>query len=352
MRPYFVPISLALAALADAANISSPPIAPIYAPVPSAALGPSVSNTTGYRVEAFGQGAYMLTDGLYQVIFLVACESVIVVDAPPTIGHKMLKGIRTVTDLPVSHVVYSHAHADHIGAAYLLNDHNVTYVAHEETLKALTQTKDSNRPLPNVTFSDELDLTICNQTLHLSYKGPNHEPGNIFIYAPIQKLLMLVDVVFPGWAPFDALAESQNIPGWIRAHSQILDYDFDHYVGGHLNRAGTRQDVVNQRDYVTQLFDNCAEAINLSAAPPNASNPLSVQKLIPPVVAANPGNPWALFYVYEHESVGAWCANKTTAAWLGRLAGVDVYTQDNAVTMIDSLRIDFGILGPFGVTDS
>lgn len=344
MRSSFLASILALAALATATT------APKYAPIPSAAVGPPVSNTTGYRVEAFGKGVYLVTDGLYQSIFLIACDGVIVVDAPPTIGHNLLKGIRTVTDLPISHVVYSHAHSDHISAAYLFNEHNVKFIAHEETARELAQVHHADRPTPTITFSDKLDLHVCNQTLELSYKGANHQPGNIFIYAPIQKVLMLVDVVFPGWVPFDALAVSQNIPGFIKAHEQILEYQFDHYVGGHLDRAGTREDVLLQQEYITQLYNNCAEALRLSAAPPNASNPLSVPTALLPVEAANPGNQWAVFEEYLEGLTASWCANKTTASWLGRLAGADVYASSNALAMIYSLRLDFGMLGAFGVS--
>ena len=351
MLPKFSPISFTLIVLANLVAPSLQATSPVYAPIPTAAEGPPVSNSTGFRVQGFGHGAYMVTDGTYQSIFFAACDSVIVVDAPPTIGYKLLKAIRTVTDLPISHVVYSHAHADHIGAAYLFRESNVTFVAHEETLKELKQVKDPKRPFPDVVFSNHHHLHVCNQTLKLSYKGPNHQPGNIFIYAPLQKIVMLVDIVFPGWVPFDALAESQNIPGFIKAHDQILEYEFEHYIGGHLNRVGTRQDVVNQRAYVTDLYNNCAEAIRLSGAPPNASNPLSVQTSLAAIQAADPRNSWALFEVYIHDVVASWCANKTNAVWLGKLAGADVFGQSNAVTMVESLRIDFGILGPFGVTD-
>jgi glyoxylase-like metal-dependent hydrolase (beta-lactamase superfamily II) len=58
----------------------------------------------------------------------------------------------------------------------------------------------------------------------LAYHGPNHSPGNIFTYLPAQRILMLVDVVFPGWVPFAYLAESQNIPGWLEAPAQALGY--------------------------------------------------------------------------------------------------------------------------------
>lgn len=349
MRLSSVHLFAAFTALAMAATPSSLTSVPTYAPIPPAAVGPVIPNITGYHVEAFGHGAYMVTDGLYQSVFFVACDSVILVDAPPTIGRNILKAIRTVTDLPVTHLVYSHAHADHIGAAYLFKGPNVKFIAHEETLLWLSKVNDTTRPKPDITFSKNHHLHVCNQTLDLSYKGPNHHPGNIFIYAPKQKVLMLVDIVFPGWAPFDSLGEVQNVPGFIKAHDQLLEYHFDYFVGGHLNRYGTRQDVINQKEYITELYDNCAEGIRLSAAPPIASNPLSVETAFAVVKTVNPGNPWALFEDYLYDLVGKWCANKTNTAWQDRLAGLDVFGVHNAVTLIESLRIDYGILGPYGV---
>lgn len=53
--------------------------------------------------------------------------------------------------------------------------------------------------------ADAADPSRC-QELRLDYRGPNHSEGNIFIWAPKQKLLMLVDVIFPGWVPSTRLA--------------------------------------------------------------------------------------------------------------------------------------------------
>ena len=83
-------------------------------------------------------------------------------------------------------------------------------------------------------------MQIGNKTLQLDYYGNNHSPGNIFIYAPNHKVLMLVDVIFPGWVPFPYLAEVTYIVGVINAHDIVLNnYDFDTFVGGHLTRTGT-----------------------------------------------------------------------------------------------------------------
>ena len=61
---------------------------------------------------------------------------------------------------------------------------------------------------------------------------------------PHQKVLMLVDVIFPGWIPFPYLAVANDVTGFIKAHDIALNrYDFDTFVGGHLTRLGTRDDV-------------------------------------------------------------------------------------------------------------
>jgi hypothetical protein len=105
----------------------------------------------------------------------------------------------------VLHAVQVGAEADHIGAAGQFAE-TATYVGHEATAELLTRSNDPNRPVPTVTFTDSYELTLGDQTLQLDYHGNNHEPGNSFIYALEQKVLMVVDIVFPGWVPFADLA--------------------------------------------------------------------------------------------------------------------------------------------------
>jgi glyoxylase-like metal-dependent hydrolase (beta-lactamase superfamily II) len=90
------------------------------APVPDAAKGVQIAPDKGYYVKEIADGLYWLTEGAYTTMFLTTGEGVIVVDAPPTIGDKLLKAIAEVTDEPITHVIYSHSHADHIAAAGLV----------------------------------------------------------------------------------------------------------------------------------------------------------------------------------------------------------------------------------------
>lgn len=299
------------------------------APVPPAAKGPA----SGYLVEEIADRVYWLTDGLYQMIFVTTAEGVVAVDAPPTIGRNISRAIATVTSSPVTHAIYSHHHADHTGAMTLYQ--GARFYAQTEVAGLLRQANDPNRPLPDVTFDRHLTVQAGQDILDLAYHGPNHSPGNIFINLPAQRVLMLVDVVFPGWVPFAYLAESQNIPGWLEAPAQALSYPFDTYVGGHLTRLGTRDDVIIQQEYVAEHKAQAANAIA-------TFDPASVYQSV------DPANPWAVFRAYL-DGVAAQAASAVVPNWTGRLGGADVYTLSNAYQLVESLRIDYGQLGPFGI---
>jgi len=314
----------------------------VFAKLPATAVGPKIPES-GYFYEHLGDGTYWITDGSYQSMFVVSTEGVIVVDVPPTIGKNLLYAIGNVTDKPITHLVYSHAHSDHIGAAAIVVNKHTEIIAHKDTLELLQLTPDPLRPFPTTTFRDNYDVVVGNQTLQLFYHGENHYRGNIYIYAEDPKVLMLIDVVFPGWVPFSELAVSSNIPGWIQAHDIILKYDFKHYIGGHLTRLGTKADVLVQKEYIKDLFDNCKAAIELTAT---ADPVLGAQAILGAVGALNPGNPWSQFKGYL-DVVAEYCGNKTTEKWVGKLGAADVFSFENAYAMVERLRLDYNVLGPF-----
>lgn len=320
----------AAAAAAVATGTGCPPTATV--PVPPPARGPAIPKS-GYLVEEIADRTYWLTDGLYQMIFLVTAEGVVAVDAPPTIGNNIVRAIAGVTKARVTHAVYSHHHADHTGAMVLYD--GARFYAQHDVSGLLRQVRDPNRPLPDVTFHERLTISAGEDRIELAYHGPNHSPGNIFTYLPAQRVLMLVDVVFPGWVPFAYLAESQNIPGWLAAPAQALSYPFQTFVGGHLTRHGTRDDVAVQQQYVAELKAAAADAID-------TFNPATVY------ASVDPTNPWAVFRAYL-DGVAAQAADAVTPRWLDKLGGADVYTLSNAYQLVESLRIDYGHLGPFGI---
>jgi len=295
------------------------------AALPDTSFGPQIDFSKGYLVEEIRDGLYWVTEGAYQVMFLTTGQGVIVVDAPPSIGENYLKAIAEVTDEPITHVIYSHTHNDHVGSMNMFPS-DATYISHQDAADTLTKRNDPNRPVPNVTFEDKYTLEVGNQKLELAYYGPMHESGNIFIYAPNQKVLMFVDVIFPGWTPFKDLALAQDVPEFLAAHDKVLEYNFDTYIGGHLTRLGTPEDVQIQKEYFQDI----------QAAAAKANQEVSFMEIGMDVGFENP---WLVFQIYA-DSITQQCADEVVPKWIDRLGGVDLFTYDHCWKISESQRID------------
>jgi hypothetical protein len=142
---------------------------------------------------------------------------------------------------------------------------------------------------------------------------------------------MLIDVIFPGWVPFDSLAQSTDIPGWVDAHDHVLAYDFDTFIGGHVTRTGTREDVTIQQEYLADV----RSAVEKAHAELDMRD---VQRR-----ASDPKNPWA-FVETMNGLITTAATDSVVAGWTGRLAGADVYTASNVRAMASALHIDHGTL--------
>jgi glyoxylase-like metal-dependent hydrolase (beta-lactamase superfamily II) len=315
---------LATTALAGAQQAATGPT-----PLPAAALGPEIPKDKGYIVKEIRNGLYWVGDGSYITMFLVHKTGVIAVDAPPSLGKKYLAAIADVTSKPITHVIYSHAHTDHIGAADMFPK-GAIIIAQEETAKLLKRYRDPRRPVPQVTFKDHYVLNVGGQVLQLDYHGPIHVAGNTFIYAPKQKVLMLVDVAFPGWIPYKDLAVSQDVPEYVRGYDVALSYDFDTYIGGHVTRPGTREDVMVGREFV----------LDLKRAARAAMAAVSFQDVAKTV--ANP-NRWSLINAYRDAQAQAQkCVDELLPRWRDRLGGVETFLPSHCAVMVEALNIDYG----------
>jgi len=155
---------------------------PDYAPVPQSALGPAL-NEQGYYVDRVERNLYWITDGTYQSAFLTTTDSVVLLDAPPTIGHNIQRAVDELAAAngvsnKVTHLIYSHHHADHAGASSLF-DKNVTRIGHEERRRLLLRDDDQARPPNEETFGDRRRLEIGGERIDLAWHGANHSPDNI-----------------------------------------------------------------------------------------------------------------------------------------------------------------------------
>jgi glyoxylase-like metal-dependent hydrolase (beta-lactamase superfamily II) len=337
-RRSFLARGAALAAVPAVAGLAGGALAepafadtlPDFAPVPPSALGPAV-NAQGYHVGRVHRNLYWVTDGTYQAAFLTTKDGVVLFDAPPSIGHNLQRAIDEIASAngvsrKVTHIVYSHHHTDHLGASSLFG-RRVVRVGHAETKKLLARDDDPTRPVPDVTFESRHTLRVGGERVELAWRGTNHTPDNIYIHFPDHDALMLVDINLPGWVPFDSFNLNEDVPGSIAAPAKAMAYPWRHYIGGHMGRLGTRDDITLHQQYM----DDIATA---SRAALDTVDPT-------PYFVKYGENMWAAVRGYL-DAVTAATAAPVIEKYTGVLAAADVFTASTAFHVMQSIRLDLG----------
>jgi glyoxylase-like metal-dependent hydrolase (beta-lactamase superfamily II) len=303
---------------------------PDYAPVPRSAIGPAL-NDQGYYVGKVERNLYWVTDGTYQAAFLTTPDGVVLFDAPPTIGHNLQRAIDEIAKAngvsnKVTYLVHSHHHADHAGASSLFGKEAVR-IGHEETRRLLLRDNDPARPAPEETFSDRRTLRIGGERIELAWHGSNHTPDNSYIHFPDHDTLMLVDIVNCGWAPVYISNLTEDIPGYSAAPAHALTYPWKHYIGGHLGRLGTRDDVTLHQQYMADIDASVRKA--LTTVDPT------------PFFMKYGENVWAGVKGYLDACADA-AAAPVIEKYTGVLAAADVFTASTAFWVMESIRLDLG----------
>jgi glyoxylase-like metal-dependent hydrolase (beta-lactamase superfamily II) len=311
---------------------SNAPFLPEYVPVPQSALGPPL-NDQDYYVGRVERNLFWVTDGTYQSAFLLTDEGVVLFDAPPTIGHNLRRAVDEMAKAEgvtnkVTHLVYSHHHADHAGAANLFGD-DLVRIGHEETRRLLIRDNDPTRPAPEVTFTDSYLLSVGGDRVELAFHGPNHSPDNIFIHFPDHDALMLIDIVNSGWVPIYNCNLSDDIPGYIDAPSTALGYSWKTYIGGHLGRLGVREDIELHQAYISDIVQSAQGA--LSSVDPT------------PYWAHYGQNVWAAVKGYLDAVTDA-ATDPVVKKYTGVLAAADIreFTRSTTFMIMQSMRLDQG----------
>jgi glyoxylase-like metal-dependent hydrolase (beta-lactamase superfamily II) len=308
---------------------------PGYAPIPSSALGPAL-NEQGYHVGRVERNLYWVTDGVYNSAFLLTPDGVVLFDAPPSIGHNLQRAVDETAAAEgagntVTHLVYSHHHADHGSASSLFG--NVLRIGHEETRRLLARDGDPTRPLPDDTFADSYTLEVGGERVELAWRGSNHTPDNIYIHFPGHDTLMFIDVVNAGWVPIYNVNLSEDVQGYMAAPEIALSYPWTHLISGHLGRLATRDDVALHQRYIADIEASSREALQ-------NVNPV-------PYYVQGGVNAWA--GVKGHlDAVTARAAAPVVAKYTGVLAAADIeeLTYTTTFQIMQSLRLDKGPSGP------
>jgi hypothetical protein len=138
---------------------------------------------------------------------------------------------------------------------------------------------------------------------------------------------MLIDIVNPGWAPVYLSNLTEDIPGYLQAPATALAYPWKHYIGGHLGRLGTRQDVSLHQQYMADI---------------TASVRTTLPTIDPtPYFQKYGENAWAAVKGYL-DAVADTAAAPVIDKYTGVLAAADIFTLSTTFWVMQSIRLDLG----------
>lgn len=157
---------------------------------------------------------FVISDGYHSgnTAVLVRGEGVVLVDTKGAgDGQRILDLIKSVTDKPVTHILNTHTHEDHVGGNAFFAQH-VEVIAHERTAARMTDMNEfrestTKHGLPDRTFKDTLPLFSGSDAIEMYYFGAAHTDGDAFIVFRGLGVMHAGDT-FPGVNPADSTGGS------------------------------------------------------------------------------------------------------------------------------------------------
>jgi cyclase len=180
---------------------------------------------------------HRVSGGTGNSFFYVGPDEVLLIDAKISgdAAKAMLAEIRKITDKPIRRVVLTHSDGDHVNGLVSLTQ-PLTIISHANCRQDIARANTSSAtklPLPNEVFSKEMTLFVGNTEFRLMYFGPAHTDGDVVIYIPSEKTVIVGDLVFIGRDPLIHRNKNGSSFGLVSVLKAIAQLDADVVLSGH-----------------------------------------------------------------------------------------------------------------------
>ena len=164
------------------------------------------------EVEQLRNNLYVMRGGGGNSAVFITANGVVVVDTKnPGWGQPLLDQIKTVTDKPITTIINTHTHGDHVSGNVEFPA-TVEVVTHENTARNMETMKtptgitpqpgapvkifkeNGGRGMPKKTFTDRLTLGTGNDRIDLYYFGRGHTNGDAWVVFPALRVMHAGDI--------------------------------------------------------------------------------------------------------------------------------------------------------------
>lgn len=212
-------------------------------------MSTAVATAAERSISKVAGDVYRFQNDNHYSLVTVTDEGTVVVDPINAEAAAWLReNLKTITDKPISHLIYSHSHGDHASGGAELNAPVVVAQANAPA--------DIDGVVPTVRFSEEAALQIGGKTFELTWLGEGHGEDLIAVVVRPENVAFITDASAPKRLPYQTLPSS-SVDGWIDQVRKIETLDFEIFAPAH-GPVGVKAD---NKDVLTYLETLRAEVL-------------------------------------------------------------------------------------------
>lgn len=197
----------------------------------------SIAQTESSQVEI---GVTELAPGIHRLMVRNAVsvvvahgeEGTLVIDAGyQQTTDRLMEEIQKLTDAPIKYLINTHLHGDHTGGNQVIGK-DVPVIAHGSVRDFLSQEQrrgDNVTPAfpefarPEILVENTLKLVMNGETISITHLPGGHTEGDLLVYFPDSKVLVVGDLLFAGFFPFVDTSNGGNPYTYLENVSYIID---------------------------------------------------------------------------------------------------------------------------------
>ena len=201
--------------------------------------------------------------------FVVTGKGVLLFDtgSSESIGNKIKKAIKTVTNQPVRWIINSHSHADHWLGNAAFKETVVEIIASNKTHKSMKKygkedvefyfqvTKgtigDTKLMFPTVLLNHGQKRKFGEIDVEFIFSNDGHSPGDLLMWLPKQKIIFGGDVLSSDWMPM--ITDHKNVPNLVSTLYKIANLNPTIVLTGHGN-ATTVESIKRDADLLSIVW--------------------------------------------------------------------------------------------------
>ena len=249
--------------------------------------------------------------------FILGKKSIMVIDTGGTkvIGEKLLEKIKTISDLPISHVVITHSHPDHFFGTEAFLSENPSIVGHEKLNRSLLSNFNFYKELQSNNIENEvlknaklikanikikteniLKVDLGDRIVEIKAWKSGHTDNDLSVYDLKTKTFWSENIFVERIPSIRA-----SILGWKRNLDEIQKMDIDLIVPGH--GSVVKKDVALKPilEYFTRLISQVRKFHKKNVSLQESINSILQREILDPK-KVNPEG-WALFTEYHYSNI-------------------------------------------------